>query len=72
MTARTKPGRFEGSEAGKVANVSDLALSEPAGLHRGTRNKHIWRIVPQLTKPAGDELLNDRLVRCAPQSVAPT
>jgi hypothetical protein len=61
----------EGTEAGKVTNVSDLALDEPPGVHRGTRDKHIWRIVPQLTKAARDELINDRLVRCAPQSVAP-
>ncbi len=62
----------EGAKARKVTNVSDLALNEPPGLHCGTRDKQIWRIVPQLTKAARDELINDRLVRCAPQSVAPT
>src|SRR2546426_45481 len=62
----------EGAKAGKVTNVSDLALNEPPGLDRGTRDKHIWRIVPQLTKATRDELINDRLVRCAPQSFAAT
>ena len=50
----------EGAKAGKVTNVSDLALNEPPELHRDTRGKHIWRIVQQLTKAAGDELINDR------------
>src|SRR5713226_4298321 len=62
----------EGAKAGKVTNVSDLALNEPPGLHRGARDKHIRRIVPQLAKAARDELINDRLMRCAPQSLAPT
>src|SRR5438094_81707 len=67
-----KTRQVEGAEAGKVTNVSDLAFNEPPGLHRGTRDKHFWRIVPQLTKAAGDELINDRLVRCAPQPIGPT
>ena len=41
----------EGAKARKVTNVSDLALNEPPGLHRGTRDNHIWRIVQQLRKP---------------------
>ena len=41
----------EGAKAGKATNVSDLALNEPPGLHRGTRDNHIWRIVQQLRKP---------------------
>ena len=67
-----KTRQVEGAEAGKVTNVSDLALNEPPGLHRGTHDKHIWRIVQQFTKAAGDELINDRLARCTPQPVAPT